>query len=344
MSFNDRIVSILYSISSFEGGAHPNAWSQSITYDRKRKQFVDLNNVFKPDSGWEKMLSKIVVRELIEQQNTRGFVANDWIKRGAGPKAENFKHWNATKKGISIMFDAYSVGPYAAGHFNVNVPYYQIPLKYRGNNFYLVESLSYINGNPPNYCRPGLWTTSDEPFKLANVTGRKNQRAYFFGDMDGGPTNPASRRKAYLISGDEVIVKREYQGFSCVWYQSRKGNSTVGWIKTNRLKGKKSQAFGYGDWIGEWKHGESDISIKRSGSSLKVYGTSLWKGLGDNVHIGEIDKTGKPEGASFNLGNPEEQYDCLVWMTRLGKYLLVRDNLKCGGVNVTFNGVYVRKK
>lgn len=36
-------------------------------------------------------------------------------------------------------------------------------------------------------------------------------------------------------------------------------------------------------------------------------------------------------------------YDCTVGLRRLGPWLVVDDNLACGGMNVTFRGVYRRR-
>lgn len=48
---------------------------------------------------------------------------DDWIEKGAGANAENYESWTITKKGLAITFDAYQVGPYAAGPQHVVVPY-----------------------------------------------------------------------------------------------------------------------------------------------------------------------------------------------------------------------------
>ena len=45
------------------------------------------------------------------------------IESGAGASAKNFESWTITKKGLGINFDAYQVGPYAAGPQYVLVPY-----------------------------------------------------------------------------------------------------------------------------------------------------------------------------------------------------------------------------
>jgi hypothetical protein len=37
-----------------------------------------------------------------------------------------------------------------------------------------------------------------------------------------------------------------------------------------------------------------------------------------------------------------EEVDCRVRMRRLGSFLLVEDNRRCGGINVSFSGIYQR--
>lgn len=37
------------------------------------------------------------------------------------------------------------------------------------------------------------------------------------------------------------------------------------------------------------------------------------------------------------------EFDCKVWMRRVGPWLVVDDNLACGGLNVSFRGVYRRE-
>lgn len=93
-----------------------------------------------------------------------------------------------------------------------------------------------------------------------------------------GPTQPgcpnqtpACTERAYLVSGDRVIVSGRRDAFACVTYVNAKG---------------------------------SDATLP-------------------------VDKGG--------------EFDCQVWMPRLGPWLIVDDNTNCGGLNVTFRGVYRRK-
>ena len=156
--------------------------------------------------------------------------------------------------------------------------------------------------------------------------------------------------KSYVIPGDEVIVSRNYGKFSCSWYQPKKGAETVGWIETEKLEFSESnQNSGTKDWLGEWNYGkESSITIEKSKKNgfFDVKGNSYWKGVGEgNINVGEIEETVKPEGNVLKIGEADtEEYACKVTIRLLGRFLVVSDNLNCGGVNVTFSGVYQKKK
>ena len=47
----------------------------------------------------------------------------DMMRSGASERADNYKAWAITKKGLWITFDPYQVAPYAAGPQHVLVPY-----------------------------------------------------------------------------------------------------------------------------------------------------------------------------------------------------------------------------
>ncbi len=59
---------------------------------------------------------------------------DEWIKTGAGAKAENYASWNITKKGLMFTFDPYQVAAYAAGSFTVIVPFSRLKSVLSQNN------------------------------------------------------------------------------------------------------------------------------------------------------------------------------------------------------------------
>ena len=206
-----------------------------------------------------------------------------------------------------------------------------------------------LEGNPDNFCRNGSFPRESRDFKLARITGKKGERIYFHGDeREDCPNGKDCRLKSYLIPGDEVIVSRTRDGYACGWFQPLKGYETVGWLKTDNLEWIETNQNPPADkWIGNWKHYDNviDIVIGKNRGLFSVTGEATWKGVGDNVHVGELDYNEvKPVGNHLKLGeNDNEEYDCKVSMWLLGKYLVVADNLRCGGANVSFSGVYQRK-
>ena len=208
-----------------------------------------------------------------------------------------------------------------------------------------VPVLAQTEGNPENFCRDGFFTRDSRDFKIGKV---KSARAYFHSDeKEGCPEGAACRRKAYLVPGNEVIVNRVRNGFACAWYSPMKGNPTAGWLKVSDLAiSAPPQAADTKAWLGEWAYEENGIEFtdNKLPGFLNVTGNASWKGLGDNVHVGEIDGRYAPENGVINYSDGDDEYDCKITMRLLGSYLIVADNLKCGGVNVTFSGVYTKKK
>lgn len=201
-----------------------------------------------------------------------------------------------------------------------------------------------LSGNPANWCRGGLYTHQNTEFKIARIKGDNNFRSYFYKDSDDCPNGKNCRLNSYLIPGDEVVTSINFGKFTCVWYPPKKGFSTVGWIKTEDLlmRANKNESL---NWVGEWRHAGNEISIKpqKQKGTFKIYGTAIWKGLGDNIHTGEIDFTAVPSNKEMSMGYQDSEFDCRVQMQLLGRFLLVADNKNCGGVNVSFDGIYQRK-
>jgi hypothetical protein len=91
-------------------------------------------------------------------------------------------------------------------------------------------------------------------------------------------------------------------------------------------------------WLGTWKFYDNSLEIKRDGRSgaLHVRGDALWRGLGDNVHVGEIETTARPHGRQMKLSDES----CQVSLVLVGEFIVAADNAECGGMNVRFDGVY----
>jgi Protein of unknown function (DUF3298) len=117
----DDLTSIEFDVGSYyQGAAHPNSYSEVINYDLKNGKQLKLADLFKPGSNYLQSISKYCIEDLKKQ--AKGLV-DDQIKSGASPTTKNYQSWTITRKGLGINFDAYQVGPYAAGPQFVLVPY-----------------------------------------------------------------------------------------------------------------------------------------------------------------------------------------------------------------------------
>lgn len=205
-----------------------------------------------------------------------------------------------------------------------------------------------IEGNPENWCRGGFFTHDSQQFRIGTVKGSKSVKSFFYADdPDGCPGRENCRQKAYIVGGDQVLVARTYSGFACSWFSSAKGSETVGWVKEDSLnfsapRVKPSRK----KWLGVWKYSDNSIEFTENKlpGYLNVGGDAIWKGLGDNVHVGELDGRYEPEGNVIEYSDGEDEYDCKAIIRLVGDYLVVADNMHCGGANVSFSGVYRKVK
>ena len=121
----DDLVSMSFAVASYyQGAAHPNTYSESFNYDLKNGKVLNLADLFKPGAKYLQAISTYCIGELKKQMKAPDrTVDNESIQSGAAPTAKNYQSWNITKRGLGINFDAYQVGPYAAGPQFVLVPY-----------------------------------------------------------------------------------------------------------------------------------------------------------------------------------------------------------------------------
>lgn len=176
----------------------------------------------------------------------------------------------------------------------------------------------------------------------------------------------ACRRKAYLVEGDAVLISRTHQDFSCATFVGSNGKSTTGWLPTAQLGAVDHQPLLSADWVGDWKSepNSADLSIRAlEDGRLEISGTAYY-GMHDPervargaIHTGEVEPTEVSlSGATLvfesGIGNIAwESFDelandsrCALILQRMGSALLVQDNNQCGGMNVSFSGLYTRSR
>ena len=109
--------------------------------------------------------------------------------------------------------------------------------------------------------------------------------------------------------------------------------------------------------MGDWNAPEKSIVIRRDANSgvLSVKGSATFGAQDPDrvkrgaVNTGEFEAMAKPNGSSlaFTVGARETlpydktiDADCSVRLRLLESFVLVLDNGRCGGLNVSFSGAY----
>ncbi len=129
---NDGAVfSVAFTYYNFSGGAHPNSSSETFHFllpDGYRAEFAE---IFTP-RGIARISDISIAQLKRDIGGPDGMSDTDWIKRGAGPNARNFRSFVLLADELVITFDAYQVAAYAAGPQEVRIPVRQIKDTMRG--------------------------------------------------------------------------------------------------------------------------------------------------------------------------------------------------------------------
>jgi len=190
-------------------------------------------------------------------------------------------------------------------------------------------------------CRNGLYTQL-EGIHAAKASPDASGKVYFRNDdSDKCPADASCAGKGYVVAGDELLVSKEYKGWTCAWYFSKK-REYVGWIRPGESTSVPTQAPKLADWAGDWSD-SADVNLApNADGSFHVTGTAIWSGGNGNVHDGELDDSATPVGNRLEIGDAKDEYACHVVFELVNGYLLANDSGYCGGLNVSFSGVYRR--
>lgn len=182
-------------------------------------------------------------------------------------------------------------------------------------------------------------------------------RTYFVksassGGEDCPSTSPECQARSFLIAGDQVVVNRTSGGFACASYLNRKGSDVALWLPLQALRKSNDQP----DWQGNWRNAEGNaiLDIKEiKGGDIAVNGSASYNN-GQSVNTGEFNVFGEAREPTLTFAYDGEKQGriedissgdgtCTVRMAQLGPYIAVVDNNACGGLNVTFTGLYFRQ-
>ncbi|HEX3407119.1 MAG TPA: hypothetical protein VHS81_07765 [Caulobacteraceae bacterium] len=148
----------------------------------------------------------------------------------------------------------------------------------------------------------------------------------------------------YVVAGDQVIVGARAGAVVCVAKPNRQGD-TAGWVADQQVQLQPTPPAPPAAWVGHWVlPGGDTIDLKAQGAALLVSGAACWpacnaSGKGRVPNVGDLEGKATPAKGRLRIGSDD---DCAAEMWLVGPYLVVFDNLGCGGMNVSFTGIYQR--
>lgn len=204
---------------------------------------------------------------------------------------------------------------------------------------------------------------AEKNLAIARVVTKEAKLHFISGPRKGAPECPstanACRLSAYLLPGNEVLTNAtDNHPYVCARFKSKNFVETVGLLPRAALEIVSSEHPSAQKWVGKWRRdSEAEIAIQSDGNDVTVSGNATW-GSSDPrrvktgaINTGELEGTSRPRGRLLAIGyDPdrsgfpptEEAAECAAKLELHGRYLIVEDNGRCGGLNVTFNGLYVR--
>lgn len=158
------------------------------------------------------------------------------------------------------------------------------------------------------------------------------------------PDAPLCRSRFKAHRGDIVLATASHAGYLCAT-----ADGHTGWIAVRhleRLASLQSPRPSLRAWVGFWGDRDLNITIARRGSALHATGAAYWPGKdyvpppgrGPMQHFGSFKATAVPDGDRIVF----EDHECRVDARLVGPLLVVADNQRCGGLNVTFTDVLGR--
>lgn len=118
------LVTVVKGMNVYAGGAHPNAWVTATMVDIPSGKVVTPADLFTP--GYEAVFFKMIQADLQEQFQTQPGFDDALEPAKLAPLLKEARRWQVRGDGIDVTFDAYEVGPYAAGSYLVRLPYSRI--------------------------------------------------------------------------------------------------------------------------------------------------------------------------------------------------------------------------
>jgi len=197
-------------------------------------------------------------------------------------------------------------------------------------------------------CRNGSFPAQEAAFGWAKVVGAP--RTYLRSDTPPCPDDSAvCRGRTYVVPGDTLLTGAASGSYVCAFFPGKNGGS-AGYVRQDEIApGPLIAITPLAAWTGEWRSGDNSIALRADGPRLTASGSAYWPSANPSLkerpggpNLGEMSGTAIPQGNTVVFAG-QDPSDCRVTLTLVPPFLLAVDNANCGGMNVSFTGVYRRR-
>ena len=126
---DNNVVSAVFNVYNFEGGAHGESYFIPLNYNPKTKTEIKLTDLFPNQPNYLQKISDFCTADLTKQlTKALGNLDGTSLADGAGPNADNFQYFlinpltSSGQATITFYFPQYQVAFGAAGSFKVTMP------------------------------------------------------------------------------------------------------------------------------------------------------------------------------------------------------------------------------
>ncbi len=117
-------ISYVFTVTQDTGGAHPNSYYQTFTFDSKTGQQLMLSDLFMPGSDYLSTLSSLSRSALLSQEGANA--QSELIDQGTQASSTSFANFALDGANFDIFFAPYQVASYALGPQTVQIPLTQL--------------------------------------------------------------------------------------------------------------------------------------------------------------------------------------------------------------------------
>jgi hypothetical protein len=150
---------------------------------------------------------------------------------------------------------------------------------------------------------------------------------------------------APIVPGQALLLGASRPGYVCALFANGL-EATAGWIPQGRVAPAAlsvDPAPPLAAWVGTWRQHDNKIVLTRVGDRLTATGEAYWPGKSIMpANEGEFSGVAAPSGRRLHFA-ADAPDPCVVGLTLAGEFLFVDDNRMCGGHNVAFSGIFIRR-